>query len=166
MGLNCPSCGDYYDNILPVITSFRPSDQTSCEVITEILYEHLPENPDSRKAGRLPGKGRNLLTFSDNRQDAAFLLHDLIFHIGFSVEAIDLEHSEWGKSRGNSMSPSPASLADMLAAEDSLRAPESILNAWGLKTRMIPGGTELLGWVCSEFAVGVVVESPLKPLVL
>ena len=152
LGLNCPSCGDYYDNILPVITSFRPSDQTSCEVITEILYEHLPENPDSRKAGRLPGKGRNLLTFSDNRQDAAFFAARFnISHRDFLLRRLTLSILNGGNQEGNFMSPSPASLADMLAAEDSLRAPESILNAWGLKTRDDSRRTELLGWVCSEF---------------
>ena len=52
--------------------------------------------------------------------------------------------------RGISCLPHPLA-CDMLAAEDSLRAPESILNAWGLKTRDDSRRTELLGWVCSEF---------------
>ena len=152
VGVNCPSCGDYYYDNLPIITSFRPSDQTSCEVITEILYEHLPENQDRRRAARLPGRGRNLLTFSDNRQDAAFFAARFnVSHRDFLLRRLTLSILNGENQEGNSVSPSPASLASMLAAEDSLRAPESILNAWGEKTRDDSRRGELLGWVCSEF---------------
>ena len=151
IGMNCPSCGDFYTDNLPIITSFRPSDQTSCEVITEILYEHLPENQDRRKAARLPGRGRNLLTFSDDRQDAAFYAARFnVSHRDFLLRRLTLSILNGENQEGNSVSPSPVSLANMLAAEDSLRAPESILNAWGEKTRD-DRHVELLGWVCSEF---------------
>ncbi len=40
-------------------------------VISTALYEHLPSNPDSGTTG-VSADGRKLLTFSDNRQDAAY----------------------------------------------------------------------------------------------
>ncbi len=70
----CPSCGSK-DQRAEVVTPFQPGDQAMTEVLTETFYPFLPEakalpalniNP-----ARLPGLGRKLLVFSDNRQDAA-----------------------------------------------------------------------------------------------
>lgn len=64
----CASCGTRDSH--EIVTPFHPGDQALSEVITEVLYARLPENkPQPRK---LPGGGRSLLAFSDNRQDAAF----------------------------------------------------------------------------------------------
>jgi ATP-dependent helicase YprA (DUF1998 family) len=64
----CPSCGSR--DRLEIVTPFHPGDQAMSEVVAEVLYSHLPaNNPNARK---LPGFGKSLLAFSDNRQDAAF----------------------------------------------------------------------------------------------
>ncbi|MDC0267835.1 DEAD/DEAH box helicase [bacterium] len=64
----CPSCGAV--DRAEIITPFHPGDQAMSEVIGEVVYQHLPENKSN--ASQLPGRGRSLLVFSDNRQDAAF----------------------------------------------------------------------------------------------
>tara|TARA_B100001093_G_scaffold302069_1_gene288119 strand:- start:1837 stop:7944 length:6108 start_codon:yes stop_codon:yes gene_type:complete len=66
---HCVSCGtnDYRQE---VISPFHPGDQAMSEVVAEVLYAALPDNKSNNYL--LPGKGRNLLVFSDNRQDAAF----------------------------------------------------------------------------------------------
>jgi ATP-dependent helicase YprA (DUF1998 family) len=64
----CPSCGSR--DRFEIVTPFHPGDQAMSEVVGEVLYSHLPANkPDAYK---LPGRGKSLLVFSDNRQDAAF----------------------------------------------------------------------------------------------
>jgi len=64
----CPSCGSR--DRFEIVTPFHPGDEAMSEVVAEVLYSHLPANkPDGWK---LPGKGKSLLVFSDNRQDAAF----------------------------------------------------------------------------------------------
>ncbi len=64
----CPACGarDRWE----IVTPFHPGDQAMSEVVGEVLYAHLPANKP--EAYRLPGRGKGLLVFSDNRQDAAF----------------------------------------------------------------------------------------------
>ncbi len=65
---SCPSCGSR--DRFEIVTPFHPGDQAMSEVVGEVLYSHLPANkPDAYK---LPGRGKSLLVFSDNRQDAAF----------------------------------------------------------------------------------------------
>jgi ssDNA-binding Zn-finger/Zn-ribbon topoisomerase 1 len=51
------------------VTGFHPGNFALSAVVTDALYQRLPE-----KAGEFPtpGRGRRLLAFSDNRQDAAF----------------------------------------------------------------------------------------------
>lgn len=66
----CHSCGSSDPN--EVITPFHPGDQALSSAICEVLYAHLPTERDPQKRAKLPGHGRNLLVFSDNRQDAAF----------------------------------------------------------------------------------------------
>ena len=68
--LLCESCGSRSPS--EIITAFHPGDQALSSTICEVLYRHLPaaRNPSERL--RKPGRGRNLLVFSDNRQDAAF----------------------------------------------------------------------------------------------
>jgi len=67
----CPSCGSS-SRRMEIVTGFHPGDQAMTLVAAEILYEHLPVNPNRLIRNKLPGEGRNLLVFSDNRQDAAF----------------------------------------------------------------------------------------------
>lgn len=66
----CLSCGAHERN--EIITPFHPGDQALSATICEVLYSHLPTSKKIDDRGRMPGRGRNLLVFSDNRQDAAF----------------------------------------------------------------------------------------------
>ena len=66
----CQSCGSRDRS--EIITAFHPGDQALSGTICEVLYSHLPTTSDEAKRHRQPGRGRNLLVFSDNRQDAAF----------------------------------------------------------------------------------------------
>jgi hypothetical protein len=68
--LTCHSCGSRDSS--EIITGFHPGDQALASTICEVLYSHLPTKQDPIERNRLPGNGRNLLVFSDNRQDAAF----------------------------------------------------------------------------------------------
>ena len=64
----CPSCGSR--DRFEIVTPFHPGDQAMSEVVGEVLYAHLPASKPN--AYQLPGRGKSLLVFSDNRQDAAF----------------------------------------------------------------------------------------------
>jgi ATP-dependent helicase YprA (DUF1998 family) len=69
----CPSCGGR-DSRSEIITPFHPGDQAMTEVVTEVVYKHVPpllKPINGTDPSRLPGSGRKLLVFSDNRQDAA-----------------------------------------------------------------------------------------------
>jgi ATP-dependent helicase YprA (DUF1998 family) len=66
----CQSCGSRDSS--EIITPFHPGDQAFSTTICEVLYTHLPTSKDKDNRHRLPGHGRNLLVFSDNRQDAGF----------------------------------------------------------------------------------------------
>lgn len=66
----CQSCGAL--DRREIITPFHPGDQALSSAICEVLYAHLPTAKDRNVRHQKPGRGRNLLVFSDNRQDAAF----------------------------------------------------------------------------------------------
>lgn len=66
----CQSCGA--QDRREIITPFHPGDQALSSTICEVLYAHLPTAKSHDKRHRQSGRGRNLLVFSDNRQDAAF----------------------------------------------------------------------------------------------
>jgi DEAD/DEAH box helicase/Helicase conserved C-terminal domain/Domain of unknown function (DUF1998) len=68
----CPACGGIASGAeTEVVTKMHPGNEALGSVVTQRVLEALPpsliDNIDPR-----PGLGRNLLTFSDNRQDAAF----------------------------------------------------------------------------------------------
>jgi len=65
----CPACGGTAGTDAEVVTGFHPGNFALSAVVTDSLYQALPEKPES---WHLPGRGRRLLAFSDNRQDAAF----------------------------------------------------------------------------------------------
>lgn len=65
----CPACGGTAGTDAEIVTGFHPGDFALSAVVTDSLYQFLPERPGSYG---VPGKGRRLLAFSDNRQDAAF----------------------------------------------------------------------------------------------
>jgi hypothetical protein len=65
----CPACGGTAGTDAEVVTAFHPGDMALSAVVSDTLYQSLPEHFD---AWNSPGRGRRLLVFSDNRQDAAF----------------------------------------------------------------------------------------------
>ncbi len=65
----CPACGGTAGTDAEIVTGFHPGDFALSAVVTDALYQNLPEKQD---AWNTPGRGRRLLAFSDNRQDAAF----------------------------------------------------------------------------------------------
>lgn len=64
----CQACGSREPS--EIVTGFHPGDQALSTTISEVLYAHLPTSLGEDKH-KLSGRGRNLLVFSDNRQDAA-----------------------------------------------------------------------------------------------
>ena len=68
----CPACGGSVSGgEAEVITRMHPGDAALGSVVTQRVLEALPPGLIDNQNPR-PGLGRNLLTFSDNRQDAAF----------------------------------------------------------------------------------------------
>jgi len=65
----CPACGGTAGTDAEVVTGFHPGNFALSAVVTDSLYQALPDKPG---AWQTPGRGRRLLAFSDNRQDAAF----------------------------------------------------------------------------------------------
>ena len=66
---NCAACNHRSGRFAEPITSVRPGDEAVAAVAAQALLETLP----ARDIGTSPPMGgRNLLVFSDNRQDAAF----------------------------------------------------------------------------------------------
>ncbi len=64
----CPACGARSPS--GVVYRFLTGRDAPVSVLATTLYQLLP--PEEGPAQDLPGAGRKLLTFSDNRQDAAF----------------------------------------------------------------------------------------------
>ena len=79
-----------------IITRFYPGNESLSSVVTQKVLEALPPKQNNQR----PAAGRKLLTFSDNRQDAAFFApyfertaNDFA-HRGAIVEALDdVEHT-------------------------------------------------------------------------
>lgn len=57
-----------------VVTGFHPGDFMFSTVVSDALYQRLPERPTKAVSS---GGGRRLLVFSDNRQDAGQFAHSL-----------------------------------------------------------------------------------------
>lgn len=66
----CLCCGNTGGIAPEPITRIHPGDDMMAAFITSSLFEQMPA-PEPKRIG-FPLKGRNLLAFSDNRQDAAF----------------------------------------------------------------------------------------------
>ena len=67
--LRCLACNHRPARYAEPITTVRPGDEALAAVAAQSLLEALPGKETGRS---LPMGGRNLLVFSDNRQDAAF----------------------------------------------------------------------------------------------
>lgn len=67
----CPACGGRSASTdAEVITPMHPGNEALGAVVVQQVLEALPQHPEN--AASLPWGGRKLLTFSDNRQNAAF----------------------------------------------------------------------------------------------
>ena len=64
----CLACGEKKGNFAEPLTTIYAGDEATSAMATQTLLEALPPKPDSES----PMRGRSLLAFSDNRQDAAF----------------------------------------------------------------------------------------------
>ncbi len=79
----CPACGGTAAAAdAEVVTRMHPGNEALATVVVQKVLESLPQAPQEDE--QLPMGGRSLLTFSDNRQDAAF------FAPYFQVTAGDL----------------------------------------------------------------------------
>ncbi len=67
----CAACGQRGGRYAEPVTTIHPGDDALAVVVGQTLLEALPEPLENAEAD-LPMKGRNLLVFADNRQDAAF----------------------------------------------------------------------------------------------
>jgi len=68
----CPACGGHASGAeAEVITRMHPGNEALGSVVTQRVLEALPGAEIDHSDPR-PAQGRNLLCFSDNRQDAAF----------------------------------------------------------------------------------------------
>ncbi len=65
----CAACNHHSTRYLEPVTTVRPGDEALAAVAAQTLLEALPKNESGHNP---PMAGRNLLVFSDNRQDAAF----------------------------------------------------------------------------------------------
>lgn len=66
----CLSCGQRGGRHAEPVTAINPGDDALAAVAAQTLIEALP--PPANREADAPMKGRNLLVFADNRQDAAF----------------------------------------------------------------------------------------------
>lgn len=66
----CLSCGQKGGRYAEPVTAINPGDDALAAVAAQTLLEALP--PPANRESDAPMKGRNLLVFADNRQDAAF----------------------------------------------------------------------------------------------
>lgn len=66
----CLSCGHRGGRYAEPVTAINPGDDALAAVAAQTLIEALP--PPTNRESDAPMKGRNLLVFADNRQDAAF----------------------------------------------------------------------------------------------
>lgn len=67
---HCPACGSKGGRHAEPVSTIHPGDDALAAVISQKLLESLP--PKSNDDEILPMEGRSILSFSDNRQDAAF----------------------------------------------------------------------------------------------
>ncbi len=67
----CPACGAQAGGGVPeIVSAMHPGDEAMAAVICQHVLDALPA--DANRSSELPLGGRNLLTFSDNRQDASY----------------------------------------------------------------------------------------------
>jgi hypothetical protein len=154
----CTSCGASEQT--EIVTPFHPGDQAMSEVIAEVLYAHLPEGKPN--AWKLPGRGRSLLVFSDNRQDAAF------FAPSFQRrhEEIMIRRAVWEvlKGAGDGQLVPLKDLAAGLCERPEIK--RGLLDAFGLPLREDDRATAILGRLLGEFCLPGGARNCLEDLAL
>lgn len=70
----CVACGATAGTSAEVVTGLHPGDFMLSAVVADTLYQNLPSRPTGKPT---PGRGRRLLAFSDNRQDAGQFAHSI-----------------------------------------------------------------------------------------
>lgn len=139
----CQSCGS--QDRFEIITSFHPGDQALSTTISEVLYAHLPTSKDEATRHTKPGRGRNMLVFSDNRQDAAFFAPYLQrSHEDILVRRAIVRHLERGGSRARLQG-----LADDLDSDATLKY--GLTDRDGKPVHSTERPTLIRGKVFSEF---------------
>jgi hypothetical protein len=70
---SCPACGGRASGTdSDVITSMHPGNEAMSAVVVQKIMQALPPGPTNGPSTSIPYQGRKLLSFSDNRQAAAF----------------------------------------------------------------------------------------------
>lgn len=70
---SCPACGGRTSGAdSDVITSMHPGNEAMSAVVVEKVLQALPPSSINGRSTSIPYQGRKLLSFSDNRQGAAF----------------------------------------------------------------------------------------------
>jgi hypothetical protein len=70
---SCPACGGRASGTdSDVITSMHPGNEAMSAVVVQKIMQALPPAPTNGPSTSIPYQGRKLLSFSDNRQAAAF----------------------------------------------------------------------------------------------
>lgn len=153
LGARCPACGDQYrGGKVPIITQYCPGDQAATEVISSILYDHLPRDSDPKVARKRPGGGRSLLTFSDNRQDASFYAARFtITHRDMLLRRLIMQELTNEDYEGSDATPNLGSLSVRLSEHPVLEPSGAILDEMGEALEDEDLETEIKGWVLGEF---------------
>ncbi len=157
----CRACGGSV-RYGEIITTFDPGDQTLSAAICERLYAPISEkNPpiDTITARPLPGGGRSLLVFSDNRQDAAFFSPNL-----------QRRHEEtllrWHIVRELRRNDNNMRLDDVPATMDRAAFRTGFKNAHGKPLNSDEAITHFRGLVAAEFCTPGGARSSLEDLAI
>ena len=106
----CPCCGSSRGSHETVLREFRTSDEAPTAVLAENLIRHLPEHSGRDNSANLPAYGKNLLVFSDSRQQAAFFAPYLEYT---TLESAYLRPLQEAIERTESDEGAPVSIAEV-----------------------------------------------------
>ena len=139
----CPACGGTAGTDVEAVTGFHPGNFALSAVVTDALYQGLPEKPE---AWQTPGRGRRLLAFSDNRQDAAFFAPypKHFMPTRYYRECPDCRHVETAEDRGDFDGACPKCLRSIpITAARAFIEPKSFVTCSDKPNGQDPGLTRL-----------------------
>lgn len=142
--LSCEACGARDQS--EIITPFHPGDQALSAAVCEVLYSHLPSTTAVEDRVTKPGRGRSLLVFSDNRQDAAFFAPNF----QRSHEGLQIRRAIYQKLKAGDVAKSVTGLASELAGDQALRS--GLTDGNGAPVRANTRASLILKKLFSEFA--------------